>query len=174
MARQVIGGKEKKLDSSNECEKLVDSLRDLTRKAPKQVTLFKTKLPKLSQAESEYIVCANALKEFVKNRKYNTNLTIRQVCSFFAVQYRLVYKIECIDYNYFYASRIFTNAREELSLASNLELLEFIALSFIRFDETKHTLNLSDDKLHVSTFKQAWILQELNNSSNTRRFAGFY
>lgn len=168
MARKVIGGEQVIPKKDNERKQMLDSLKNLS-KPVKKVTLFKTKLPKLTQAETEYVSCVEALT----NSANDVNISIRQVCSFFAVQYRNFYKSECLDYNYFNANKVFLNVKSELSFNSNYELLEFIALSFIRFENVKNTLNLTDKRLHVSTYRQAWILNELNGTPS-QKFAGFY
>ena len=174
MARKVIGGNSSNKNKTNESEILLDSLQDLSSHASKKVKLFQTKPKPLTLSQKDYILCSEALHEKLDRDNTHVNVTTRQVCSFFSVQYEHVYGFRCVDFNIFNTQNVFENVKNVLNLDTNLDLLEFVALSFIRFDSASKNLNLRDDRLYVSTFKQPWILQELYEGSRSRKFSGFY
>jgi hypothetical protein len=159
VARQRIGNSGK---PKNEIEL---SFKD---KPKTRSTLFKKDVATgLSKVEQDYFQIVEALngKQFEPNMK--------QVSSFFIVQYEFIFNIKCIDYNWFNFSNTMKNVRTYLNIESNIELCRFLAESFVKYENVRKKLNLTEKFITVSTFKRAWILDELEGKTGSK-FEGFY
>ena len=159
MARQRIGNSGK---PKNEIEL---TFKD---KPKTRSTLFKKDVATgLSRVEQDYFQIVEALngKQFEPNMK--------QVSSFFIVQYEFIFNIKCIDYNWFNFSNTMKNVRTYLNIDSNIELCRFLAESFVKYENVRKRLNLTEKFITVSTFKRAWILDELEGKTGSK-FEGFY
>jgi hypothetical protein len=121
----------------------------------------------LSKVEQDYFQIVDALngKPFEPNMK--------QVSSFFIVQYEFNFNIKCIDYNWFNFSSTMKKVQDYLNIESNLELCRFLAESFVKYENVRKRLKLTEKFITVSTFKRAWILDELEGKSG-QKFEGFY
>lgn len=159
MARQRIGS------SGNSKNEIELTFKD---KPKTRSTLFgKDIATGLSKIEQDYFQIVEALngKPFEPNMK--------QVSSFFIVQYEFIFEIECIDYNWFNFSNTMKKVQQYLNIDSNLELCRFLAESFVKYEKVRKKLNLTEKVITVSTFKRAWILDELEGKIGSK-FEGFY
>lgn len=121
----------------------------------------------LSKIEQDYFQIVEALN----GKPFEPNL--KQVSSFFIVQYEFNFKIKCIDYNWFNFSNTMKNVQQYLNIESNLELCRFLAESFVKYEKVRKRLKLNDKFITVSTFKRSWILDELEGKMGSK-FEGFY
>lgn len=159
MARQRIGSSS---SSKNEIQ-LTFKERPKTRSS-----LFgKDVSTVLSKIEQDYFQIVEALN----GKLFEPNM--KQVSSFFIVQYEFIFNIKCIDYNWFNFSNTMKNVQQYLNLESNIELCRFLAESFVKYEKVRRRLNLTEKVITVSTFKRAWILDELEGKIGSK-FEGFY
>lgn len=159
MARQRIGSSS---SSKNEIQ-LTFKERPKTRSS-----LFgKDVSTGLSKIEQDYFQIVEALN----GKLFEPNM--KQVSSFFIVQYEFIFEIKCIDYNWFNFSTTMKNVQQYLNLNSNIELCRFLAESFVKYEKVRKKLNLTEKVITVSTFKRAWILDELEGKIGSK-FEGFY
>lgn len=159
MARQRIGSSS---SSKNEIQ-LTFKERPKTRSS-----LFgKDVSTVLSKIEQDYFQIVEALN----GKLFEPNM--KQVSSFFIVQYEFIFNIKCIDYNWFNFSNTMKNVQQYLNLDSNIELCRFLAESFVKYEKVRRRLNLTEKVITVSTFKRAWILDELEGKIGSK-FEGFY
>ena len=157
MARTRIGNSSKKDEISI----------DFKSRAKTTSSLFgKSMNSKLSKAEQSYFLIVEAL------RGTNFEPTLQQVGAFFAQQYRHQFGFDCIDYNWFNFANASKSVKQYLSIDSNLELARFYAESFEKYMKVRKSLGLRETFPSVSTFKRAWILEELSGSKP--KFDGFY
>lgn len=159
MARQRIGS------SGNSKNEIELTFKD---KPKTRSTLFgKDIATGLSKIDQDYFQIVDALngKQFEPNMK--------QVSSFFIVQYEFIFRIKCIDYNWFNFSNTMKKVQQYLNIESNLELCRFLAESFVKYEKVRKKLNLTEKVITVSTFKRAWILDELEGKMGSK-FEGFY
>lgn len=159
MARQRIGS------SGNSKNEIELTFKD---KPKTRSSLFgKDIATGLSKVDQDYFQIVEALngKQFEPNMK--------QVSSFFIVQYEFIFEIKCIDYNWFNFSNTMKKVQQYLNIDSNLELCRFLAESFVKYEKVRKKLNLTEKVITVSTFKRAWILDELEGKMGSK-FEGFY
>lgn len=121
----------------------------------------------LSNIEQDYFQIVEALN----GKLFEPNM--KQVSSFFIVQYEFIFEIKCIDYNWFNFSTTMKRVQQYLNLDSNIELCRFLAESFVKYEKVRRRLNLTEKVITVSTFKRAWILDELEGKIGSK-FEGFY
>lgn len=158
MARERIGSRPKKEKVS-----LVFKERPKARSA-----LFgKPMNAKLTKGEEDYFKVAELLT------KGEGVITAHQLGAFFAQQYRFRFGTDCIDYNWFNFSKTAQSVKDYLKLESNLELAQFFAESFEKYSKVRTKLRLNEPLPTVSTFKRAFILEELRGNGGTK-FEGFY
>lgn len=158
MARERIGSSPKK-------EKV--SLVFKERPKAKSALFGKSMNAKLTKAEEDYFKVAESII------KGEGPIAAHQVGSFFAQQYRFRFGIDCIDYNWFNFSKTAQSVKDYLKIESNLELAQFFAESFEKYSKVRTKLGLNESLPTVSTFKRAFILEELRGNGGSK-FEGFY
>ena len=121
----------------------------------------------LSKGEQDYFIVVDALQG------KQVELSLKQVGAFFAQQYRFVFNCDCIDYNWFNFQKTSLMIKDYLNFSTNVELAQFLAESFIKYEKVRKKLNLNEKLPSVSTFKRAFILEELSGNSQPK-FEGFY
>ena len=121
----------------------------------------------LSKGEQDYFIVVDALQG------NKVEPTLKQVGAFFAQQYRFIFNCDCIDYNWFNFQKTALMIKDYLKFSTNVELAQFLAESFIRYEKVRKKLNLNEKLPTVSTFKRAFILEELSGNIQPK-FDGFY
>lgn len=122
---------------------------------------------RLSNVEQDYFQIVDALN----GKPFEP--TLKQVSSFFIVQYEFMFNVKCIDYNWFNFSSTMKNVKNYLDISSNIELCQFLAESFVKYEKVRKKLNLQERFITISSFKRAWILDELEGKTG-QKFEGFY
>lgn len=178
MARQRIGGNNNDENKvATEESIILASLKERPKLTSKlfDTSSIKTPASQLSLMDRDYHTVAYVLKNrYQGSVSDETNIeSIKVIGNFFQVHYKNVFGMKCIDYNWFNFLKVMEGVMTYFQFKDFIELADFICRSFVRFTEAKKSLNLTDKILTLSTFRQTWILDELENPS-AQKFTGFY
>lgn len=171
MARKVIKKETKQAVQGD--VKIIRSLKPI-HKETHQKTLFAshgTASKLLTKSEQGYNQCCHAVKKFLETGKIS-EISIQEMSYFFSNQYRIVYGVECIDYN-------IHNCRstlEKLAKAyrwSEVETLANVAEWFLTYPALAKQLR-TESTLTLSVLKKAWITDKLIEGVQSAKFDSFY
>lgn len=177
MARQRIGGNKKVSKNMAEEDIILASLEEKPKVASKLFDNDKIAKPasQLTQVERDYYTVAYVLKsKYLTGTPNDTNIdSIKVIANFYQKYYENVFGVKCIDYNWYHFLKVMEGVMTYFQFTNFIDLADFICKSFVRFENVSKTLNLSEKVLSLSTYRQPWILDELDKPQ-TKRFEGFY
>lgn len=133
--------------------------------------LFGIKKPSqlLTPDQANYFEVKDQLEKMMKGEPYK-EVSLKQLASFFKLHYELLFKKQCIDYNWFNFQSTAKKVKEYLNLENNVALSYFFIKSMT--DIKANRFKELEDFPTLSTYKTGWKLNIL--AGKTVKFDGFY
>ena len=131
--------------------------------------LFGNSTKGLSNRDRDYLITKDQILNFINGKAY-TEITLKQLSHFFLVQYEFIYKVECIDYNWFNFQTTMKKLKDYTGYSSWVEMAWFLYQSI---DKSSRCLFENvPNIITLSVFKRSWLVDELLDKSP--KFSSFY